>query len=107
MRQNHDIERVAGAFDPMQMADDAAQLGLTDELLCGQRSDSDHQLRSQEMDFAIEVRRTIGDLLRARDAIADRFRIPPRKASNDRAHVHALAEGGLVDADWLEPAEQT
>jgi len=107
MRQDHDVEAHAAALRSMNAANAASQLRLADELLGRERANGDHQLRPQQTDFAIEMRCAIGDLERMRHAITAAPRIASGKTSDDGAHVDARAKLCFVDAERLEPTEQT
>src|SRR5439155_8709096 len=95
-----------GALGSMHRSDDLLQFRFPDERLRGDRTDGDDQLRTQQLNLTIEMRRTIRDLGCARHAIAARFGIAAGKASNHCAHVDVTAKLRFVDAEALEPAEQ-
>src|ERR1700730_10900014 len=107
MRQDDDIERHAGALGAVDPPDDTAKLRLADQFLRGQRPYGDDQARPQEMNLAIEVPRAVRDLGRTRHAIAASLRIAPGETANDSAHVDGFAERGFIDAEALEPTEET
>src|SRR5258708_3013601 len=107
MREDDDIELAAGPLSTMPPPHHTSQLRLSDQLLRGERADSDDKLRTQKANLAIEMRAAVGDFGRIRDAIAASLQISSGKTANDSAHVDTAAKGRFVDAELLEPTEQT
>jgi len=62
MREHDHVERVAGAGDAVDAADDLLQLGDSDELLRGERADGNHELGTEDAQLAVEVRGAVRDL---------------------------------------------
>ena len=104
MRQDHDIKRSIRPADPVSASDDFRQNRASDQLLCGKRSDGDDQFRREQPDLPVEMSGTVGDLLRIRNAIASPFLLS-RKAADDGAHVHAIAELLFGHSQPAKPAE--
>ena len=107
MRQHDDIERLPGARGAKFPPDNAFQFRLTEERHRGESADGDDQSRLKQLDLAIEMCRAIRNLVRRRHAIAARLLIAAGKAANHRAHVDAASKLLFVDAEGLEPAEET
>src|SRR5438105_2364095 len=107
MRKDDHVEGHAGALRARRSPDDAAQLRLANELLRREGPDSDHQLRSQKAQLAIEMRAAIRDFQRTGNTITAALCVPSREAANDRAHVDTAAKCALVDPELLEPTEES
>lgn len=107
MRENDDVEGSPGPPGAMKNSDGVLQLRDPDELLRGQRPDRDHQLRTENADFPVEVLAAAGDFVRIRDAITAFLRILSRETADHGGHVDSLAKFGLRHAEkFVEPAEE-
>jgi len=106
MRQHDDVELLTRARDAKLFPHDILQFRLADQRHRRERADGDDQPRPQQLNLAIEMRSAVGNLLRRRHAIAARFLIAARKASNHGANVNAASKHLLVDSERSEPAEE-
>src|SRR3954452_17277452 len=106
MWQDDDVERAAGAFDPVKDADGILQLRDAGQLRRRQRADGDHELWPEDGQLAVEVRAAAGDLLRVGHAISSALRVAAGKAADHGSDVHAAAERLLIDAEGGKPAKE-
>src|SRR5579872_1567027 len=107
MRQDDDIEFPSRPRSAKLAADDAAQFRLSEECHRCERTDGDDQPWLEKLNLAIEMRSAVRDLFRRRHPIAAGFFVAPGKTSNHRAHVNVAAKRLFVDAEGLEPAEES
>lgn len=104
MWQDDNIKRSIRPAHLVSASDDFRQNRGSDELLCRERSDGDDQFRREQRDLPVEMSGAVGDLLQIGNAIASPFLLS-RKAADDGAHVHAVAELLFGHSQPAEPAE--
>lgn len=92
----------------MRPADSILELRDAEKLNRCECAHRDDELGPQQRDLAIEMRATICNLLRIRNAIAACFGIASRKTADHRADVHTFAKFLFGDAEVVgEPGEET